>query len=42
MCTKEDMTELQRACYLLKKGWELQKHSVRRYHLALGLTNLKM
>jgi hypothetical protein len=34
MCTKEDMTELQRACHLLKKGWELQKHSVRIFHSA--------
>lgn len=39
MCTKEDMTELQRACHLLKKGWELQKHSVRIYHLAARVTN---
>jgi len=42
MCTKEDMTELQRACLLLKKGWEIQKHSVRIFDLAvLSLTNLK-
>jgi hypothetical protein len=28
MCTKEDMTELQRAVFLLKKGYEIQKISV--------------
>jgi hypothetical protein len=28
MCTKEDMTELQRAVFLLRKGYEIQKLSV--------------
>lgn len=28
MCTKEDLTELQRAIHLLKKGYEMQKLSV--------------
>jgi hypothetical protein len=28
MCTKDDMTELQRATFLLKKGYEIQKISV--------------
>lgn len=28
MCTKHDFTELQRAIYLLRKGYEIQKLSV--------------
>lgn len=28
MCTVEDLTELQRATFLLKKGYEIQKLSV--------------
>lgn len=28
MCTKDDLTELQRATFLLKKGYEIQKISV--------------
>ena len=31
MCTKEDLTELQRATFLLKKGYEIQKISVSTY-----------
>lgn len=28
MCTKEDLSELQRATFLLRKGYEIQKLSV--------------
>jgi hypothetical protein len=28
MCTKEDLSELERATFLLKKGYEIQKISV--------------